>query len=567
MTLGYCSRVRWLLYLMIRRPRNVVILVLVILAAFHLVLFASQNYKFTFKTGDGENTNWGGIEKIETDVKFPAVLTDETVKNEEKTTTRTQETTRIQETYTSEEESTNTEDQRDDIKFEPLKKDPTPESKELEFVRPPENTVLEMFGKEVEMDQNNEYVVPKPFLKKGINPYDGQPELLPRSTGIKKYTAFGNPEKLYCDTEYCYVNERKIKKEIIKETPEDMFTFLPPKKEFLKEFRNPCWKGRDLDNEEKLFCIPYFYIIGFTKCGTTDLFAILKNHTHVSSRAGKETHYFDRLRRGRIIRMNRKPTRLPVSFLSWTNAGRFRTNLISTYRHVPGNDVLFHGITMDATPSAVWDNEFWEIFHPGYREPPVTNPDVIATINPDSRIIVSLRNPISRMQSAYQFFCAFYVYQCDRPVTPEKFHNLVVEAVGMFQNCQKTNTDRGCVYSTETHQLATHLYASIYSVYLADWLKAFPREQIYVMMFEEHIHDEVASINSICDFLGISRFPVEYMKEYLKEHQIRNSLSDNNRIPYMMTETRQLLLDFFKPFLDDLVKLLGDDKWYWNMYN
>ena len=40
-----------------------------------------------------------------------------------------------------------------------------------------------MFGKEVEMDQNNEYVVPKPFLKKEINPYDGQPELLPRSTG------------------------------------------------------------------------------------------------------------------------------------------------------------------------------------------------------------------------------------------------------------------------------------------------------------------------------------------------------------------------------------------------
>ena len=64
-----------------------------------------------------------------------------------------------------------------------------------------------------------------------------------------------------------------LPREIIKETPEDMFTFLPPKKEFLKEFRNPCWKGRDLDNEEKLFCIPYFYIIGFTKCGAC-LFSI-----------------------------------------------------------------------------------------------------------------------------------------------------------------------------------------------------------------------------------------------------------------------------------------------------
>ena len=33
--------------------------------------------------------------------------------------------------------------------------------------------------------------------------------------GIKKYTAFGNPDKLYCDTEYCYVNERKIKKFVL----------------------------------------------------------------------------------------------------------------------------------------------------------------------------------------------------------------------------------------------------------------------------------------------------------------------------------------------------------------
>ena len=56
-------------------------------------------------------------------------------------------------------------------------------------------------------------------------------------------------------------------REMIKETPDDMFTFLPPESNFLKEFRNPCWKAKDLVGEEKLFCVPYFYIIGFTKCG------------------------------------------------------------------------------------------------------------------------------------------------------------------------------------------------------------------------------------------------------------------------------------------------------------
>ena len=72
---------------------------------------------------------------------------------------------------------------------------------------------------------------------------------------------------------------------------------------------------------------------------------------------------------------------------------------------------------MDATPSAVWDNEFWEIFHPGYREPPVTNPDVIATINPDTRIILSLRNPISRYSLWFVLKLLFVLYVVRSSVT------------------------------------------------------------------------------------------------------------------------------------------------------
>ena len=51
---------------------------------------------------------------------------------------------------------------------------------------------------------------------------------------------------------------------------------------------------------------------------------------------------------------------------------------------------------MDATPSHVWDNEYWEVFHPGYREPPVTNADLIHTLTPKARIIIALRDPIKR---------------------------------------------------------------------------------------------------------------------------------------------------------------------------
>ena len=47
---------------------------------------------------------------------------------------------------------------------------------------------------------------------------------------------------------------------------------------------------------------------------------------------------------------------MPVSFLSWTNAGRFRANLISTYRHDPGSDVLFHGKGIDFVGEVLLSN-------------------------------------------------------------------------------------------------------------------------------------------------------------------------------------------------------------------
>ena len=395
------------------------------------------------------------------------------------------------------------------------------------------------------------------FLK-NMPSYEEMRDTTPRSS------EFGEPRGMGCDDSYCHLNGRYIKREIILENPKDMFTFLPPEEEFLKEFKNPCWKGQDISGRRTLFCLPYFFIIGFTKCGTTDLFAMLKSHYLIWSRATKETHFFDRTRRGRSPTMHRLPDAPPKSFMCFVNRGLYRDSLMRTFHQIEGTDVLFHGITMDATPSYVWDNEFWETFHPGYREPPVTNADTIAAINPKTKIIFSLRDPINRMRSAYQYFCSVRgPYPCDKPVTPEKYHNLVMEAVEKFNNCLMNNTVRGCTYSTETHQLATHLYASLYHVYISDFMTVFPRDQLYVLKMEEHIRDPLTSSNELCDFLDVPRFPEGF--DLLQERdQVRNQIKDKYTLPYVLPETEEILEEFFRPYLRDLVHLLGDEKWYWN---
>ena len=154
-----------------------------------------------------------------------------------------------------------------------------------------------------------------------------------------------------------------------------------------KKTKNPCWKGKALDRET-LYCLPYFFIAGFTKSGTTDLYQILGKHTLISSHGGKEEHYFDRQRKGRSVKMHRRPLYKPKSLMSYAYGGEIVKTLMSSYKEIEGTDVLFHGITMDATPSYVWDNEFWEKFHPRFKEPPVTNADTISTLNPKTKIIL-----------------------------------------------------------------------------------------------------------------------------------------------------------------------------------
>jgi N-acetylgalactosamine 4-sulfate 6-O-sulfotransferase len=167
------------------------------------------------------------------------------------------------------------------------------------------------------------------------------------------------------------------------------------------------------------------------------------------------------------------------------------------------------------------------------------------------------------MLSAYQFFCWRDVYNCNKPITPEKYHTLVVDAVRRFNSCLKNNTVRGCTYSTNTHQLATHLYASMYHVYIADYMKLLPRHQLYFIQMEEHIGDLVTSVNDLCDFLEIPRFPEEKLQQFQDRDEVRNQMSRKNKLPYVLPKTTEILEKFFKPYLTDLVNLLGDEKWYW----
>ena len=72
---------------------------------------------------------------------------------------------------------------------------------------------------------------------------------------------------------------------------------------YLDSFKNPCFTERSLRSLNHhtlqhiylLRCLPYFFVAGFTKCGTTDFHARLSQHALVTSGWTKEPHWWDNM--------------------------------------------------------------------------------------------------------------------------------------------------------------------------------------------------------------------------------------------------------------------------------
>ncbi|CAL1528590.1 unnamed protein product, partial [Lymnaea stagnalis] len=62
--------------------------------------------------------------------------------------------------------------------------------------------------------------------------------------------------------------------------------------QFLPNYKNPCWM--DGPGEQRLMCVPYVFLIGVQKCGTTDLHARLVAHPLIVPPREKEPQFLSR---------------------------------------------------------------------------------------------------------------------------------------------------------------------------------------------------------------------------------------------------------------------------------
>ena len=86
----------------------------------------------------------------------------------------------------------------------------------------------------------------------------------------------------------------------------------------------------------------------------------------------------------------------------------------------------------------------------------------------------------------------------------------------------------------------------LYALQLRYWLKIFPRENILIIPTEEFESNQQAIYNNIFKFLNISQFEVKNIEKMEK-----------GSYPQMKSETRSLLLDYFRSHNNELFKLIN----------
>lgn len=200
---------------------------------------------------------------------------------------------------------------------------------------------------------------------------------------------------------------------------------------------------------------PDFIIIGAQRGGTTGFHQALAEHPRVEPAARKELHFFD-------VLFDRGP--------GWY------------WRQFPA-DLPPAAITGEATP--------YYLFHPHAARR-------AATVAPDARLIVLLRDPVERAWSHYHL-------SRSQGLEPLPFAEAVErEPPRLAGERERMLADER--YYSFAHQHHAYLERGRYAEQLEAWFRHFPREQFLILASEAFYADPAASIRQAAAFLDLPPF-------------------------------------------------------------
>jgi hypothetical protein len=249
--------------------------------------------------------------------------------------------------------------------------------------------------------------------------------------------------------------------------------------------------------------LPDFVIIGAQKCGTSFLYRLLVQHPRVKPAFAKEVHYFDlNFRRGD----------------NWYRS-HFPLQALNGRKYITG----------EASP--------YYLFHPHA-------PRRAATVIPDVKLIVLLRNPVDRAYSHYQHQVKRGKGEAHETLTFEE----AIEAEERVLPAEVSKMLQDEYYESSSHRTRSYLRRGIYIDQLLAWSSYFQREQMLILKSEDLFDDTTRVLERILGLLDLSHWTPE-------TYSIPNKREYTGVSPLI----RRRLDEYYKPHNERLYEYLGVD--------
>ena len=320
-----------------------------------------------------------------------------------------------------------------------------------------------------------------------------------------------------------------------------------------------------LQCKQSVACLPKIFVLGYSKCGSTFFFCLLRKilmfDTQMcpSCQTTKEPHWWLSTHNHIVSRL---PDYLALYLLNFNKGAKY----MEQSRHV---------VTIDASLNMMYE---W----PRYTEEETMEnycliPSLVPVLLPDSKYFVVMRNPVTMLYSDFWFSCTFPQRQAIMPVKykgPDIFHERITRKIEIFNQCKAAGEPldkcmdavSGDIYGPDLPVCGrSQLQVGLYYVHTRKWLSIVPREQIRFFTLEELVTQDLKyTAKVILDFLDLGDFNVHgSLSNCGKNEQDAINYKHDPRL-MMRNDTRQILVEFFKPYNQMLANLLGDDKFLWN---
>ncbi|XP_060083042.1 carbohydrate sulfotransferase 15-like [Ylistrum balloti] len=332
-------------------------------------------------------------------------------------------------------------------------------------------------------------------------------------------------------------------------------------------YKNPCFydvcKTVGSVSVRALRCLPYFHLIGVDKSGSTDLFARITQHPQVLPNLGvleKETSWWPWTRYGHGLKKQVRKESFDKYLGYFDNAaGQIERTIQLNKKGSNANNHDFHLlITGDGTPMDFWDFSGWPKIPQNRNQniPKILTPHLLKHVNPNVKLILVLRDPTERLYSDYLFLKSGVQ-------TPKGFGAAVLQSLQYFKNCTERYSVRKCLFDRKLHtRVKARIHVSIYSVFLKEWLKVFPRKQILIIRSEDYSQNISSHLKNIFNFLGVTELAEKDITKIATRSRAYQTPT-KKKIGPMLNSTRHRLDIFFQPFNEELVEILRDEKYLW----